>query len=269
MIGIVGIIALLTVLGLSLVVTRIATIALSLTGLSHEAARFQARSAFTGTGFTTKEAEKVVEHPVRRRIISLLMILRSAGIVSIIISLILSFAGSGSEAARLHRLFYLLGGLLILWFIARSNLSDKYLSGIIDWSFRKWTDLDTRDYQSLLKLSDEYIIKELMVREGDWVANKTLRECRLTDEGVIVLGIYRDDGAYVGAPKAETEIYPNDRFILYGRANALRELDRRRSDQSGQAAHDRAVDEQKRQTARQDMQEQSHKQKRESNESRR
>jgi len=38
---------------LSLLITRIATIALSVTGLSRETARFQARSAFTGVGFTT------------------------------------------------------------------------------------------------------------------------------------------------------------------------------------------------------------------------
>lgn len=79
MIGVIGIIASLTVLGLSLVVTRLATTALHLTGLSWEAANFQARSAFTGTGFTTAEAEKVTGHPVRRRIITWLMIARSAG----------------------------------------------------------------------------------------------------------------------------------------------------------------------------------------------
>ena len=55
-----------TVLSLSLFVTQLATIALTYTGLSLEAARFQARSAFTGTGFTTSEAENVVDHPVRR-----------------------------------------------------------------------------------------------------------------------------------------------------------------------------------------------------------
>ena len=53
MIGVLGIAAFLTVLSLSLVITRITTIALIHTGLSHKAARFQARSAFTGTGYTT------------------------------------------------------------------------------------------------------------------------------------------------------------------------------------------------------------------------
>ena len=83
--GIIGIAALLTALGLSLLITRLASTALMLTGLSKEAARFQARSAFTGTGFTTHEAEKVVNHPVRRRVIALLMICRSAGLITILV----------------------------------------------------------------------------------------------------------------------------------------------------------------------------------------
>ena len=44
--------------------TRIATVALQLTGLSKANARFQARSAFTGVGYTTSEAEDTVNHPV-------------------------------------------------------------------------------------------------------------------------------------------------------------------------------------------------------------
>ena len=83
----VAIISLLTVLVLSLLVVRVATVALTLTGLSKQLARFQARSAFTGSGFTTTESEKVVHHPVRRRIIMLLMLLGNAGIVTAMSSL--------------------------------------------------------------------------------------------------------------------------------------------------------------------------------------
>ncbi|HUW03445.1 MAG TPA: hypothetical protein VMW08_13900, partial [Acidimicrobiales bacterium] len=66
----------------SLLVTRVATVMLTLTGMSRESARFQARSAFSGTGFTTTESESVVNHPVRRRIILSLILLGNAGIVS-------------------------------------------------------------------------------------------------------------------------------------------------------------------------------------------
>lgn len=45
-----GIILLLVVAMLSLLITRIATIALTATGMSQPSARFQARSALTGVG---------------------------------------------------------------------------------------------------------------------------------------------------------------------------------------------------------------------------
>jgi hypothetical protein len=61
-------------ISLSLLVTRIATEALALTGLSRTSASFQARSAFTGSGFTTQESEAVVQHPVRRRIVVLVRV---------------------------------------------------------------------------------------------------------------------------------------------------------------------------------------------------
>ena len=77
----VAIFSLLLVLVFSLLITRIATIALTYTGLSRQSAKFQARSAFTGVGFTTSESEKVVNHPVRRRILLLMMLIGNAGIV--------------------------------------------------------------------------------------------------------------------------------------------------------------------------------------------
>src|SRR5699024_9833199 len=89
-------ISLFIVVFLSVLITRIATIALTHTGLSRESARFQARSALTGSGFTTSESEKVVSHPVRRRIILLLMLIGNAGIVTAVSSLILTFVISDS-----------------------------------------------------------------------------------------------------------------------------------------------------------------------------
>jgi Trk-type K+ transport system membrane component len=85
----ISVISLLVVLTLSILVTRIATVALTHTGLSQESAKFQARSAFTGVGFTTNESEKVVNHPLRRRILLLLMLLGNAGVVTAVSSLIL------------------------------------------------------------------------------------------------------------------------------------------------------------------------------------
>src|SRR4051794_21778348 len=113
----VALISVLIIVLLSVLITRVATVALSLTGMSRESARFQARSALTGVGFTTSEAEDVVGHPVRRRIVGGLMLVGSAGLVTAVSSLILSFNHSNGRAAR----GVVLGcGLALLWLVSRS-----------------------------------------------------------------------------------------------------------------------------------------------------
>lgn len=229
---------------LSVLVSRIATVALTVTGLSREAARFQARSALTGAGFTTAESERVVDHPVRRRIIGILMLVGSAGIVTVIATLTLSFVdiGGGQEAAR--TLGLLVGGLLAVLWVARSDRVDRWLTQVIARWLGRYTDLDTRDYARLLKLSGDYAITEMTVREDDWLAGQRLSELELTDEGIIVLGIQRLDGSYVGAPRGDAPVQTGDTLVLYGRGRRLAELDARRSGAHGEEAHTRAIQEQ-------------------------
>ncbi len=237
----ISVISLLVVLTLSILITRIATVALVHTGMSREAARFQARSAFTGVGFTTSEAEQVVNHPVRRRIILLLMLLGNAGIVSAISSLMLTFVNVNTGMPLWARIGVLLTGIAVLWALATSSVVDRWLSLWISWALERWTDLDVRDYEALLQLQGEYEIVEMLVEPDDWWANKSLAELRLQDEGVLVLGIQRADGRYVGAPRGDTVIEPGDELLLYGRETVLHDLDCRKKGRPGDRAHARMV----------------------------
>ncbi|MEJ2054901.1 MAG: TrkA C-terminal domain-containing protein [Calditrichaceae bacterium] len=257
MIGIIGIIALLSVLTLSLVITRIATIALSLTGLSWEASRFQARSAVTGTGFTTSETEKVVNHPVRRKIIMMLMVLRSAGLMTIIISLIFSFANSAEDTEMLYRVLGLFMGILILLLLSRSKFIDNTLNKLIRKALKRWTKLEVRDYENMLKLSGNYSVTELEINEDDWLNGRKLKECRLGDEGINVLGIYRENGNYVGVPRGDTNIYEGDKLILYAREETLSDLNQRRKGGRGDRSHDKQVQEHEDQMEKQEKEEQN------------
>ncbi len=102
------------------------------------------------------------------------------------------------------------------------------------------------------------------MEEGDWLAGKQLQECHLNDEGITVLGIYRSDGNYVGAPRKDTYMYEEDTLLLYGREERIRELDQRGADSSGEMAHQRAVSEQREKEAEQEQQEAEHREKRKS-----
>src|SRR5919197_2075848 len=111
-----AVVAVLIVLVVSLLVARVGAVALTLTGMSREAARFQSRSAFFGVGFTTGESEAVVNHPVRRRIILAVMLLGNAGIVGGVASLALSFTRTSSGQV-LARAGILAAGMVVLWLI--------------------------------------------------------------------------------------------------------------------------------------------------------
>jgi len=235
----------LTVLVLSLIVVRVATVALTLTGMSKDMARFQARSAWTGTGYTTHESEQVVEHPARRRIVSLLMLLRSAGLITAVSSLFLSFAGAQTGRAESERMLVILVSVLAIWLASMSRWVDKRLTRLIRRMLKKYTDLDARDYAAVLHLAGEYSVSELVVSsEGSWLAGRPLRDLRLSDEGVLVLGVERRRKGYIGAPRGDLVIEAGDELLLYGRQERLRALTEREKDLSGQAAHYSAVREQ-------------------------
>lgn len=227
----------LTAVALSIIVTRTATVALTLTGLSREAARFQARSAFSGAGFTTSEAEAVVNHPVRRRIVMLLILLGGAGLVTTVATLLLSLSRieQGVPAAVP---VVLVGGLVGLWALGGSRVLDRWMSAVIEWMLTRVTDLEVRDYEHLLHLSDEWKVGELNVEEGDWVADVPLDELDLLQEGVVVLGIHRRDGRYVGAPTPSTRLFPGDTVVLYGQDRVIDELDTREMGPVGDSEHD-------------------------------
>lgn len=218
----------------SLLVTRVATIMLTLTGMSRESARFQARSAFSGVGFTTSESESVVSHPVRRRIIMTMILLGNAGIVSGIAALLLSFAQTSGSGDAASRIFILAGGLFLLFRLASTGWADRALSRVTERALRRWTDLTVFDYAGLLRMTGDWEVGELEVAEGSWLADQSLADLRLPEEGVQCLGIERSDGRWIGAPGRQTKLHVGDVAVLYGRRETLARLDERRRDPAGE-----------------------------------
>lgn len=237
----VAIISLLFVVFFSILITRIGAIALIHTGLNRESARFQARSAFSGAGFTTKESEMVVSHPVRRKIVMFLILIGNAGIVAAISSLILTFVRQGQDSSLTLRIVILVTGILFLWGLANSKWVDRQLSSIVERLLKKYTKLHIKDYASLLHLTDDFRLVELRVRKNDWVDGKKISETRLRDEGINLLGIRKPDGSYIGNPSADTRLLHKDCLVLYGAIEAIENLDLRKTGFFGDIEHSKAV----------------------------
>lgn len=239
----IAVLSLLLLVTFFIVSARVATVALVGTGMATDAAAFQARSALMGVGYTTSEAEDVINHPVRRRIILWLMTIGNAGIITGITSLLLGFVNAGSGQTAAGRALMLAVGLVLLLFLTRSALLERGLNQLTKMALGRWTHLETRDLASLLRFGHDYGVIELAAKDDDWLVDRPLADLHLPDEGIVILGVHRRDGRFTGTPTGQTVVHAGDQVIAYGRLDHLRDLDDRHKGVTGDRAHEHAVEE--------------------------
>jgi hypothetical protein len=206
----------------SFIVVRIGGFALQLTGIEPEVARFQALSAFSGTGFTTREAERVVGHRTRRRIVTILIILGNAGLVTIIATLVASFTQVSGYTWFFIRLAIIIGGIFGLYqLIIRSNVGQRILD---------------RLQKPLMKriLRGAPAVEEIFHVEKDWAISLVmikgnsksigLSVADITAEGDIeILSIDRA-GTYLTRPDLEEKIMEGDRLLVYANRKSVKQI---------------------------------------------
>jgi hypothetical protein len=215
-------ILLITIL-ISFIIVRIGGFALQLTGIEPEIARFQALSAFSGTGFTTREAERVVGHRIRRRIVTILIILGNAGTVTVIATLVASFTQvEGGYAWFFIRLAIIIGGIIGLYqLIIRSSIGHRILD-------RLQRPIVKRIFRTAP------MTEEIFQVEKDWAISLAtmkgnsrsigLSVADITTEGDIeILGINRA-GSYLVRPGLEEKIAQGDRLLVYANRKAVKRI---------------------------------------------
>lgn len=205
----------------SYLIVRIGAIALEMTGLERSRARFQALSAFSGTGFTTREAELVVSHPRRRKIVTYLMILGNVGIVSVIATFVLSLRQSGFRPSL--NLVIIAASLFVLYRIASHQKFAKKLTQKIRQTLRDKLHFEKVHVQELLQQSDGYGVATILIGTKCKVAGQTLSESGFKERDLMVLSIERDEGV-IPVPKAQNKIQVGDRLTCYGKLESVREL---------------------------------------------
>lgn len=212
-------------LSFSVFVVRVAAVALRITGLSNASARFQALSAYTGTGFTTSEAESIVNYPLRRRIVSLLMIIGNLGLVTVLATLVASLVQTdGDVNSIVTQIVWLLAGLALLWILMLNRLADRLLCAGIARLLNALTFLGKRRFHRLLQLGQGRSVCEHSLPaefSGDTPARlKPL----LQQRGLILLALQTADGEWIEPRGSRDKLRPNDRLILYGPDRAHEDL---------------------------------------------
>lgn len=206
----------------SFLIVRAAAIALMMTGLDENRARFQARSAFTGTGFTTKEAEMVVNHPKRRQIISWLMVLGNAGIVTVIVTGTSSLVSSEGIEITID-IIVLLVGIFLIYKIGTHTGFTRRWERFIENRLSKSAVLEEEATENLLHFLEGYELVRVIVKKDSPLVGKTLDDEQLTERRLLVLGIERGSN-WIPVPSSDQEIKEDDRLVVYGPLKVLNSI---------------------------------------------
>jgi hypothetical protein len=206
----------------SFIIVRIGGFALQLTGIEPDVARFQALSAFSGTGFTTREAERVVGHRTRRRIVTILIILGNAGLVTIIATLVASFTQVTGYTWFFIRLAIIVGGIFGLYqLIIRSNVGQR----ILDRLQRPLMNRILRGapaVEEIFHVEKDWAISLVMIKGSSKSIGQSVAD--IAAEGDIeILSIDRID-TYLTRPDREEKIVEGDRLLVYANRKSVKRI---------------------------------------------
>jgi len=214
-------ILLLTIL-VSFIIVRIGGFALQLTGIEPDVARFQALSAFSGTGFTTREAERVVGHRIRRRIVTILIIFGNAGTVTVIATLVASFTQVSDYVWIFIRLAIIIGGIFGLYqLVIRSNVGQR----ILDRLQRPFVNRILRGIpavEEVFHVEKDWGISFVMIKGSSESIGLSVAD--VTAGGDIeILSIDRG-GTYLTRPDREEKIMEGDRLLVYANRKSVKRI---------------------------------------------
>lgn len=212
-------ISIFVLMSLSVFVMRVAAVALRYTGLAETTARFQALSAFTGTGFTTSEAETVVNYPIRRRIVSILIVIGNMGLLTVFATLVASLVRTeGEVTAVVTQLAWLVGGLVLLWFLMLNKTADRILCNWIGRFLDSATFLGRRSFHRLLQVGDGISICEHTVPAQ-------LLRSELDSLELTVLVVRSPAGELLDANTDFARLTADHKLVLFGPDSAHEALD--------------------------------------------
>ncbi len=199
---------------LSFAIVRIAGVALRLTGLAENVARFQCISAFTGTGFTTTESELIVNYPIRRGILVALMILGNLGLISIAATLISSLVSQDEDPnAMLRQVGLITAAVAFVAIVLANKTLDRALCSVIGVVLHRATSLGKRRFHRLCQIGNGTSVAQHRYRGPDGTGLDALH---LLDFGLVLMAIHREDGKQLGPTPTDRMLATGDTIICFG-----------------------------------------------------
>jgi MFS family permease len=199
------------------------SIALEATGMERSRARFQAISALTGTGFTTREAENIVGHPRRRLIVSWMMFLGSVGIILFLLLLFVLIVIGTQPSKPTSPFVYILSAIpaVILLVLFWLGVLDKLGTLIVNRLKRsKYFRPELSTTEIIYQAGDHSLARLTVGKLAPEVGSK-IKDTSLAKADVRVLAIERGDKVLF-YPEAKEVVLAGDRLIYYGQTEEIK-----------------------------------------------
>jgi amino acid transporter len=195
-------------LGVWLLILWIGSMLLEATGMERGKARFQALSALSNTGFTTRQAEDIVEHPKRRTIVSWLIFLGCVGITAFIFIMIL-YVKAGIVWPSVNHIIIIAASIVVFILLIWTGIIGKLTNAILK-LFRK-----TPVNEEVLHQAGDYSVVRVKLTEK---TAATLGSSQY--KNVTVLAIERGEKV-ISQPKDSEALQPGDHLLCYGKMDEL------------------------------------------------
>ncbi len=214
-------IILFSVISAALICIRAGAVALELTGMQGDKARFQALSAFTNTGFTTREAEEITSIPLRRQIVTVLIVLGYAGTVTVIASFATSLfqreLASLAETAAIFAALFVVYRILA-WRGVTKRVTDAFRAALI----RRY-GIHTQSLEEMLNVGHGFGVVRARVGDDSPLIGRPLSELALKSQKVQILSIIREKET-ISIPQGHNVLKGGDAIVCYGHLKEVRNL---------------------------------------------
>lgn len=199
-------------------VIEIGVILFHMTGLDKEIARYQVISMLTGTGFTTQESALIIDHPIRRRISSGLILF---GYFSLAV-IISSIATILSNDLRIDLLLIIIVILFVFLLIFKNKLIFDKLEDRFEHEMDTEYNLEDWPMKTALALDEDEMVAIVEIKhESDYIGEKgkTLVEENLD----VVLLIIRRGDEILRFDLFEVELQEGDKIMIIGKEDHIKE----------------------------------------------
>jgi hypothetical protein len=208
------------VIVISVLVVRAGAIALVFTGMEEGKARFQALSAFTRTGFTTREAETVMRDPRRRRIVTWLIIIGNAGLVTVIVTATSSLTSTTGPWLWIN-VIILAVGIYLIYFIAKRTPLLEIWQRFVEKRVKPSPFIEESAPEDLLHFGKGYGLLRIPITQDSPLLGSSLAKVNTPGKAFWIVGIERGK-LWFSLPTSKATIKEADKLVVYGELDYLK-----------------------------------------------